>query len=67
MRWTLSLSASQRSHLVSPEGNPHPLAILLAGIYIFATYSRMMDDEIQDESLVLEDFEDDELAGDEKY
>ena len=60
------LSVSQHSQLVFPEFNPHILANLLAGIYIFVTYIRMIDDEINDESLILEEvLEEEDLAEEE--
>jgi len=67
MNSMLSPSALLRSPSVSRGANPHLAVNPLAGILFFGTYIRMMDDDIRDESLVLEDFEDGELEEDEKY
>ena len=66
--WTQSPSASPRLRPVSPGTNPHTEINTLAGFFFFVTYILMMDDDIQDESLILGDFEEDEeLEEDEKY
>lgn len=73
MRWMRLLSELQHSPLGSRANNPHPEILRLAEIYFFATYSIMMtdDEDILDESLVLEEiegeFEEEEREEEEQY
>jgi hypothetical protein len=68
MRWMQLQSASRRSPPGAGAHNPHPAGSPLARIFYFATYIRIMDDDLQEESPLLEDLEDEELEEeDEKY
>lgn len=57
--------ASPLSLPVFPESNPHIPLNRLAGIFYFDTYIHMMDDDINDESLVLEEITEDEISEEE--
>lgn len=60
------LSGLQRSLPDFRKDNPHIRTCPLAGIFYFVTYIHMMDDDINDESLILEETIEDELSEEEE-
>lgn len=58
-----------RGNSLNSRRNPHQTATPLAEIFLFATYIRIMDDNIHDEDLPedVAEFGDEDLEEDEKY